>query len=180
MQFDASQERILSADTQMREEIATTLLISMGKDIVHFEKQVDPATGIVHVDWMFVPDPNVSTKTGDSVKIKSHAVLHEYSSHVDTVTGSKYSYLLGCEAIDLASLMQHAIHVNSGMVNPDKDHTHTNIHIHIHIHTEATGTETGCEEVGTSTSVSETCGSDSRRTVFDREGTSGCGRADWA
>jgi hypothetical protein len=111
-----------STDAQMRKEIATTLLITMGKDILHFEKQIDPATGIVDVDWMFVPDPNASTKSGDNVKIKSHAVMRVYSSHVHPETGSKYSYLLGCEAIDLAALMQHTIHVNSGMVNPEKDH----------------------------------------------------------
>lgn len=150
-------------DAQMRKEIATTVLITMGKDILHFEKDIDPATGIVDVNWMFVPKPDNSVEvqhsgnvfTGlqpmnimkkqpkssaedlksqavssrlniwnseDSKRLKSHAIIRVYSSHIDPKSGSKFSYLLGCEAIDLAALMQHNIHVNSGRVNPDQEH----------------------------------------------------------
>lgn len=135
-----SENAFSKSDAQMRKEIATTVLITMGKDILHFEKNIDPKDGTVHVDWMFTPRQNneITDSTflehsdmdycecpeeqDDSRRIKSHAIMRVYSSHTDPQTGNKYSYLLGCEAIDLGALMQHTIHVNSGHVDPARDH----------------------------------------------------------
>jgi hypothetical protein len=115
------------SDISLRKQIATTVLITMGGSIQHFEGEIDPSTGTVMVDWMFSPIPpeqdlRKRSVTEEDKRIKSHAIIRVYSSHVDPKSGTKFSYLLGSSAIDLASLMQHNIHVNSGLVNADKEH----------------------------------------------------------
>lgn len=113
-------------DSMLRKQIATTVLITMGGSIQHFEGEIDARTGTILVDWIFAPIPaqddlrkNVSE---DERRIKSHAIMRVYSSHTDQKSGTKFSYLLGASAIDLASLMQHNIHVNSGLVDTDHEH----------------------------------------------------------
>lgn len=113
-------------EVALRQQIATTVLITMGKGIRHFEGTIDPKTGTVMVDWMFSPieedDELHEHIDEDERRIKSHAIMRVYCAHVDPRTGSKFSYLLGSSAIDLAALMQHNIHVNSGLVDPEKEH----------------------------------------------------------
>ena len=137
-----SSDAMSSDEVQMRRSIATTVLITMGGDILHFEKDIDTSTGIVDVDWKFSSSPTTATTTQqqqqtglsfmgsgnsnkqqqDSTRIKSHAVMRVYASHTDPKSGMKFSHLLGCEAIDLAALIQHSIHVNSGRINPKDEH----------------------------------------------------------
>ena len=94
-------------EAQLKKEIATTLLITMGGEIEHFEGSIDPCTGTIHVDHVFRPLGRAVDN--DKHRIKTHAVMRVYTSHVDPKSGSKFSYLLGCEAIDLAALMTHTV-----------------------------------------------------------------------
>lgn len=140
-----SPESFPADQVQMLKEIATTVLITMGADILHFEGEIDRHTGILDVDWKFVPTADVCARPspGDKMStglsmptvgvssthmdntsrmLKSHAVMRVYTRNVDPHSGTVFSHLLGCEAIDLAALMQHSIHVNSKSVDPEKDH----------------------------------------------------------
>jgi len=109
----------------LRRQIATKVLITMGAKIYHFEKDIDPRDGTIDIDWEFAPAKEFHDDPSDETRIKSHAVLRIYSEHTlvkpdDTpATGSyydtpdsKFCYLLGCEIIDLKSLMQRSIDVN--------------------------------------------------------------------
>lgn len=109
----------------LRRQIATKVLITMGAKIYHFEKDIDPRDGTIDIDWEFAPAKEFHDDPSDETRIKSHAVLRIYSEHTlvkpdDTPpTGSyydtpdsKFCYLLGCEIIDLRSLMQRSIDVN--------------------------------------------------------------------
>lgn len=102
----------------------------MGSKIYHFEEDIKP-DGTIHIDWKFVPGEDFKDDLSDDTRIKSHAVLRIYSEHtmvkqpeegLQTGQGydtpnSKFCYLLGCEAVDLATLMQHSIDVNTGKVD---------------------------------------------------------------
>lgn len=107
-------ESMPADERQMRREIATCLLITMGADVLHFEGDIDPSTGIVNVDWKFTP------QTKDA-KLMSHAIMRVYSSRTDPRSGSKFSHLLGCEAIDMGALLQHSINVNTNRCSKDKE-----------------------------------------------------------
>lgn len=110
------------------------VLLTMGSKIYHFEEDIKP-DGTIHIDWKIAPDKDFMNDLSDDTRIKSHAVLRIYSEHTivkpeqqkpatqtlnqgyyDT-PDSKFCYLLGCEAIDIAALMQHSIDVNSGKVD---------------------------------------------------------------
>jgi hypothetical protein len=113
----------------LRKQIATKVLITMGAQIMHFEGDIDPKTGCIDVDWKFEPfqkedifgHPSSCCKKAtdltDETRIKSHAVIRVYTHHVNECDGSKFSYLLGCEAIDLCALMQHSLDLNFGKIN---------------------------------------------------------------
>jgi hypothetical protein len=129
----------------LRRQIATRIQITMGKDIMHFEKDIDPITGTVDIDWKFRP----ILQTGQDIKIPSHAVLRIYAKHIHSVeedpicvsrlnasvakkkagkpaaavSSSKdavFHYLLGCEAIHMPSLMQLVLDVNTGKIDTEK------------------------------------------------------------
>lgn len=128
-----------SNEIHIRKQIATKVQMTMGADIKHFEKDIDPRTGIVDVDWDITPiDPDNKL----DAKIMSHAVFRTYCQHensVDVPTEERvfstsreigqerttrknpepvFNYLLGCEAVHLPALMQHVIDVNTGKVDP--------------------------------------------------------------
>lgn len=113
----------------LRRQIATKVLITMGAKIYHFEKDIDPRDGTIDIDWEFSPAEEFRKDLSDRTRIKSHAVMRIYSEHTlvkeDGDAGhatqpgsyydtpdSKFCYLLGCEIIDLKSLMQRSIDVN--------------------------------------------------------------------
>lgn len=120
----------------IRKQIASKLLITMGSKILHFENNINP-DGTIDVDWTFAPMPGCEDDLSDDTRIKSHAVLRIYSEHtmvpptpdapiIQTGGGmvqyyhtpdSKFCYLTGCTAIDLAALMQHSIDVTTGKVD---------------------------------------------------------------
>lgn len=112
---------LTDSEIQLRKQIATKVLITMGGKIMHFEKDIDPATGTVDVDWTFAPMPTAASTIDDDTRIKSHAIIRVYTEHTTAsaaANGGKFSYLLGCEAIDLCALMQHSLNVNMGRVDP--------------------------------------------------------------
>jgi hypothetical protein len=96
-------------ELMLRRQIATSLLITMGRKITHFEGEIDPLTGTIDVDFTFTPiisnDEHLEMHTCDPEdlerKIKDCAILRVYSASYDPKTGDKFSHLLGCQAIDL-------------------------------------------------------------------------------
>ena len=69
-------------EIMLRKQIATRVLITMGGKIMHFEKDIDPATGTVDVDWTFTPiQQNVQDISDDDTRIKSHAIIRVYTEH---------------------------------------------------------------------------------------------------
>lgn len=116
-------------ELMLRRQIATSVLITMGRKITHFEGELDPLTGTVDVDFTFTPiissDEHLGLHAYDPCdperKIKDCAILRVYSASYDPRTGDKFSHLLGCQAIDLCSLMQHSINVSSpGKIKPSE------------------------------------------------------------
>jgi hypothetical protein len=93
----------------LRRQIATSVLITMGRKITHFEGDIDPLTGTVDVNFTFqpivLPDEHLGLQHCDpddvERKIKDCAVLRVYSKQVDPLTGDAFSHLLGCQAINL-------------------------------------------------------------------------------
>jgi hypothetical protein len=96
-------------ELMLRRQIATSVLITMGRKITHFEGEIDPLTGTVDVNFTFQPivlqDEHLGLQHCDpddvERKIKDCAVLHVYSKQVDPLTGNAFSHLLGCQAINL-------------------------------------------------------------------------------
>ena len=96
-------------ELMLRRQIATSLQITMGRKITHFEGDIDPLTGTIDVDFTFSPiistDEHLELHTYDPEdperKIKDCAILRVYSASHDPKTGDKFSHLLGCQAIDL-------------------------------------------------------------------------------
>lgn len=126
-----------SKEINVRQQIATKVQITMGGQMMHFEKDIDPRTGTVDIDWTLTP---LSSELCDETRVKSHAVLRIYTEHTNSVEDrkpstnpemnsgaskystpeSKFCYLTGCEAIHLPALMQHVIDVNTGKVDATK------------------------------------------------------------
>ncbi len=100
-------------ELMLRRQIATSLLITMGRKITHFEGDIDPLTGTIDVDFTFAPiisnDEHLELHTYDPEdperKIKDCAILRVYSASFDPKTGDKFSHLLGCQAIDLCRFL---------------------------------------------------------------------------
>ena len=142
----------LSEDEIMiRQQIASKVQMTMGKNILHFEGDIDPQDGTIHIDWDIAPiDPN------SNERIQSHAIFRTYSEHTyvteeeskeeenhyrmqtgeaittRSATTSRdkniskkpptFCYLLGCEPIDLCALMQHTLDINTGKVKPTHEY----------------------------------------------------------
>ena len=84
-----------SDEITLRKQIATKVQITMGSKIIHFEKDIDPRTGTVDIDWTFAPIDAIASELScddeddDQTRIQSHAVFHTYTEHTNTVLEHK-------------------------------------------------------------------------------------------
>lgn len=111
-------------ELMLRRQIATTLLITMGRKITHFEGEIDPLTGSIDVDFKFTPivssDQHLVKTLGKydpendpEQRLKDCAIMRLYTHSIDPKTGDRFSHLLGCTAVSLVDLMEHSLNVTS-------------------------------------------------------------------
>jgi hypothetical protein len=120
---------IAPEELMLRRQIVTSVLITMGRKITHFEGNVDPVTGTLDVDWTFSHIISDDEHLSDLKQVDPHdierkfkdcVVMRAYCADYDPNTGDKFSHLLGCETVDLCSLMQQSIDVcTPGKINPE-------------------------------------------------------------
>jgi hypothetical protein len=69
----------------LRKQIATKVQITMGSKIMHVEKDIDPRTGTVDIDWTFSAMDAFASELSDQTRIQSHVVMHIYTEHTNSV-----------------------------------------------------------------------------------------------
>ena len=124
----ASPESMEMGELMLRRQIATSVLITMGRKITHFEGEIDMKTGCVDVDFKFTPHINNEQHLASTLgkydpendpeqRLKCCAVMRVYTHSFDAKTGDKFSHLLGCSAIDLTKLMEmsHNVTASEGL-----------------------------------------------------------------
>ena len=114
----------------MRRQIAQTVVISMGNRIEAFEGKIDPVTGVVDIDHVFKPilsqdehlrELHACDTSSPLTKVKDCAIMRTYMTNPDPKTGDHTSMLLGCEPIDLISLIRVSRDMSTaGAIHPSQ------------------------------------------------------------